>query len=70
MIGAVMLLIRVSLISLGVSWMMFVALSQGYYLILVSVATGQWSDRYSDILQFYAFRSELTSVKIRSGILL
>ena len=49
--------------------MVFVALSQGSFLILVAVVTRQWSDSYSDVLQLDAFRSEVTSVKIRSRIL-
>ena len=49
--------------------MVFVALSQGSFLILVSVVTRQWSDRYSDVLQSDAFRSQLTSVNIRSRML-
>ena len=57
---------RFSLLILYVSWMVSVALSQGSFLILVSTVTRQSSDRYSDVLQFDAFRPELNCVKIRS----
>ena len=46
----------------------FVALSQGSFFVLVSFVIRQWSDRYSDVLQFNVFRAELTSVKIISRI--
>ena len=48
------LLMRFSLVSLDATQMVFVALSQGSFLILVSTVTRQWSDRYSGVLQFDA----------------
>ena len=68
-IGAVKLLMRFSLVSLDVLWMVLWSFGQGSFLLLVYIVTRQWSNRYSDVLQFDAFRSELTSVKIKSRIL-